>query len=280
MPQSNPSNTTVACLQMEPTFGDPDRNRLRIAELIERACGMGARIVVAPELGISGYAFRSRDEAFGLSEEADGPTAANWASLAARHDIYVVGGICEREADRLYNSAIVVGPRGLIGTYRKNHLWDDENRFFQPGDLGFPVFETPFGRVGVLICYDLWFPEAFRSCVLNGADLVCVPTAWLPIPGRDPNRDPMHNVLAMAAAHASSVPVACADRIGRENGKSFIGQSVIVNHTGWPVAGPASAGDEEILIATLDLARARRERRWSEFNDLVKDRRPEIYRLG
>lgn len=275
---SAPDELTVACLQTAPVFGDPVRNRARTADLIAQAGAAGAKLIVAPELCVSGYAFRSREEAFDLAEPADGQTAAAWADAASAAGAYVVGGICERAGDELFNSAILVGPDGLTGTYRKVHLWNDEKRYFSPGDLGFPVFGTPFGRVGMLVCYDLWFPEAFRSCVLGGADIVCIPTAWLPIPGQDPSRDPMHNLLVMTSAHTNSVPVLCADRIGRENGLSFIGRSLIAAHSGRPMAGPASAEGEEILIANIAPRTARRARRWTDVNDLIADRRPDQYR--
>ncbi len=274
---SHDGTVPVACIQSDPVFGDPERNRAHTSDLIAQACERGAKIVVLPELCISGYAFRSPDEARDLSEAADGPTAAQWAKVAAENDSYVIGGICERAGDELFNSAILVGPGGLIGTYRKVHLWNNEKRIFSPGDLGFPVFDTPHGRIGVLICYDLWFPEAFRSCVLNGADLICVPTAWMPIPRQDPRRDAIHNILIMAAAHANSMPVICADRVGRENGIGFIGQSMIAGHNGWPLAGPAGDTGETILFATLEPEAARRARRWSDVNDLIGDRRPDQY---
>jgi predicted amidohydrolase len=267
----------VASVQTAPVFADPARNRDRSAAMIAEACGNGAKVVVLPELCISGYAFRSRGEAQDLSEPADGPSAAAWARAAAPHGAFVVGGICERDGDELFNSAILVGPDGLVGTYRKTHLWNDEKRYFAPSDLGFPVFDTPFGRIGMLICYDLWFPEAFRSCVLNGADVICVPTAWMPIPRQDPDRDSIHNILIMAAAHANSIPVICADRTGHENGVSFIGQSLVAAHTGWPAAGPAGAHQEEILFARISPQSARRARRWTAVNDLIGDRRPDQY---
>lgn len=268
---------TVACLQTEPVFGDPAHNRTYTAALVAQVTAAGARVVVAPELCIPGYAFQSREEAFDLAEPADGPTAAAWANAAAAEGACVIGGICERVGDTLFNSAIVVDGNGLAGIYRKVHLWNDEKTIFSPGDLGFPVFDTPFGRIGMLICYDLWFPEAFRSSVLNGADIVCVPTAWIPIPAQNNSRDTMHNLIVMTSAHTNSVPVICADRIGREKGLSFIGRSLITAHTGWPVAGPASSDTEEILFARIAPAAARQARSWTRVNDLLRDRRPDQY---
>ena len=117
-----------------------------------------------------------------------GETTAAWSEAARRHNIYIVAGIAERAGGALYNSAVVLGPSGYIGTFRKVHLWAAENLFFEPGDLGFPVFKTPIGRIGVAICYDGWFPETFRLQALQGADIVCVPTNWVPIPGQEAGR--------------------------------------------------------------------------------------------
>jgi predicted amidohydrolase len=246
--------------------------------MIEKAAESGARLIVAPELCISGYVFRSREEAMALSEPAaDGPTARNWTELARKYGAYIVGGICERDGARLFNSAIIVGPDGHLGTFRKVHLWGDEALYFEPGDKGFPVFDTPFGRVGILICYDQWFPESYRSCTLGGADIVCVPTNWVPIPGQDPSREAMANIIAMASAHSNSVFVACADRVGTERDQPFIGQSLIVSYTGWPIGGPASADREEIISATVNVSDTRRHRRWNDFNDIIRDRRPDSY---
>ena len=164
-----------------------------------------------------------------------------------------------------------------VGTFRKVHLWNEENLFFEPGNLGFPVFHTPIGRIGVAICYDGWFPESFRLCALQGADIVCVPTNWVPIPGQAEGREAMANVLAMAAAHSNSIFIACADRVGVERGQPFEGQSVIVSYTGWPVVGPASRDTEDILIAEVDLGEARRRRNWNAFNQVLRDRRVDVY---
>ena len=171
----------------------------------------------------------------------------------------------------------MIGPEGYIGTFRKVHLWNEENLYFEPGNLGFPVFHTAIGRIGVAICYDGWFPETYRLCALQGADIVCVPTNWVPIPGQAEGREAMANILAMAAAHSNSLFIACADRVGIERGQSFEGQSLIVSYTGWPVAGPASRDGEQVLTASLDLGAARRMRNWNAFNQVMRDRRTDVY---
>lgn len=268
----------VACCQIAPAVGEKEANLSKTATFISNAAAQGAKIVVLPELCSSGYVFETRAEALALSDAyQDGQTTTLWADLAKEFDIYIVGGFAECKGTTLYNSAAVLGPQGRVGLFRKVHLWGDENLFFTPGDLGFPVFATAYGTIGVAICYDGWFPETYRSCALQGAELVCVPTNWVPIPGQDPQREAMANILTMASAHTNSIYIAAADRVGTERGQPFIGQSLIASYTGWPVSGPASATEEGILLADLDLAQAKRARRWNDFNQVLRDRRPEAY---
>ena len=271
---------TVAVGQVEPVFGDVAGNVERTADVVARAAAQGAQVLVLPELVSSGYMFASREEAFALAEIAgEGPATSAWLRLAAEHDLVIVAGFPERDGARLYNAAFMAHPDGTHAVYRKVHLWDEEALYFEPGDLGFPVVATPHGRLGMLICYDGWFPESYRTLALKGADLVCVPTNWVPIPGQQPGQPAMATVLSMASAHSNGLVVAAADRVGTERGQEFIGQSLIASHTGWPVAGPASRVDEDLLIAQVDLAEARRSRSWGRFNNPVRDRRPDSYEL-
>lgn len=268
----------VACIQTHPRVGEKAANVAASLAAIEAAASKGARLVVLPELANSGYMFATREEAFELAELVPaGPTCVAWMAAAQRLGITLVAGIAERDGDVLYNAAVVMGPDGYIGTFRKVHLWNEENLFFEPGNLGFPVFKTPIGRIGVAICYDIWFPETFRLQALKGADIVCVPTNWVPIPGQAPGREAMATVLAMAAAHTNSIFIACADRVGDERGQAFEGQSVVVGCSGWPLAGPASRDEEEIVLADVDLGSARRLRNWNAFNQVLRDRRTDVY---
>jgi predicted amidohydrolase len=268
----------IACIQMQPAMGKVEDNVTHSVGLIGRAVELGAKLVVLPELSNTGYMYQSREEAFALSEPIpNGPTVKAWSEIAAKHGLHLVAGICERDGDKLFNSAVLLGPDGYIGTFRKVHLWNEENLYFEPGDLGFPVFHTAIGRIGMAICYDGWFPETYRLAALQGADIVCVPTNWVPIPGQAEGREAMANILAMAAAHSNSLYIACADRVGTERGQLFEGQSLIVGHTGWPVAGPASRDKEEILTADVALGEARRARNWNAFNQVLRDRRSDVY---
>ena len=272
------SGLGVACLQMRPVMGDKPGNVARSLELIAEAAALGAELLVLPELCNTGYVFETRAEAFALAEPVpDGETCAAWMEAAARLRVTLVAGICERAGDSLYNAAAVIGPAGHIGTYRKNHLWGAEALFFEPGDLGMPVFRTPFGRVAAAICYDIWFPETFRLAALQGADILCVPTNWVPMPNQPPDQPVMANVLAMGGAHANAMFVAAADRVGDERGQPFIGRSLLVGSDGWPLAGPASAAAEEIVLAHLNLSEARRGRSLNAFNQILRDRRTDLY---
>ncbi|MGJ7604121.1 nitrilase family protein [Variovorax sp. LT1R20] len=268
----------VASVQMEPHVGHTAANVARSVQLIEEAAAQGASIVVLPELANSGYVFASRAEAFALAEPVpDGPSTQAWADAARRCNVHVVAGIAEREDDRLYNAAAVLGPRGWLGTYRKLHLWGDEHLFFEPGNKGLPVFHTELGRLGVMICYDGWFPEAYRLLAMQGVDIVCMPTNWVPMPRQPADRPAMATTLAMASAHSNGMNIVCANRTGTERGQPFVGQSVIVGAQGWPLAGPASHDGEEILFARINLKASRQARHLNAFNDVLRDRRDDIY---
>jgi N-carbamoylputrescine amidase len=269
---------TVASVQMEPRVGFKAENLALSVRLIERAADAGATVVVLPELANSGYAFASREEAFSLAEGIpDGDTTRAWMDVARKCKVYVVAGIAERAGHKLYNAAVLVGPQGYIGTYRKLHLWGDEHLFFESGDLGLPVFHTEIGRLSAIICYDGWFPEVYRLLAMQGADLVCMPTNWVPMPGQGAHWMAMAHTLAMANAHSNGLNIVCANRVGIERAQPCIGQSLIVGAEGWPLAGPASTDCEEILLAPINLKASRRARHLNAFNDVLRDRRDDIY---
>jgi len=269
----------VACQQLAPTVGDLEGNRELTREAVREAVAAGAKLVVLPELSTSGYVFESAEEARACAEPPDGPALRGWAEEAARGDAVVVGGFCELgENGLLHNSAAVVDTSGTVAVYRKIHLWDREQLFFEPGRECAPVVETRVGRVGMCVCYDLNFPEVARGLALAGADVVTVPTNW-PLFPRPEGERPIEVALAMATAHLSHVFVAACDRCGPERGVEWTGGSVICDEWGWPLAGPVDGYGPGLLVADCDLARAR-DKAWSERNDVLGDRRPELYRLG
>ncbi|MGH2994816.1 MAG: nitrilase-related carbon-nitrogen hydrolase [Gaiellaceae bacterium] len=268
----------VACQQLAPTVGDLEGNRELTREAVREAVAAGAKLVVLPELSTSGYVFESAEEARACAEPPDGPALRGWAEEAARGDAVVIGGFCELgENGLLHNSAAVVDTSGTVAVYRKIHLWDREQLFFEPGRECAPVVETRVGRVGMCVCYDLNFPEVARGLALAGADVVTVPTNWPLFPRPDGER-PIEVALAMATAHLSHVFVAACDRCGPERGVEWTGGSVICDEWGWPLAGPVDGYGPGLLVADCDLARAR-DKAWSKRNDVLGDRRPELYRL-
>ena len=268
----------VAAIQMDCRVGHKADNVARSITHIETAAAQGARIVVLPELANTGYVFASRAEAFSLAEPVPaGPTSQAWIAAAARLGIYIVAGITEQDGQRLYNAAVVIGPQGYLGTFRKLHLWGDEHLFFEAGDRGLPVFDTEYGKLGVIICYDGWFPEVYRLMAMQGVDIVCMPTNWVPMPAQDTRHPTMANTLAMASAHSNGLNIVCADRVGVERGQPFLGQSLIVSSQGWPLAGPASDDAEEILYAPINLKHSRSARHLNAFNVVMRDRRDDVY---
>jgi len=275
------ARTKVAAIQMNPAFGEPKVNLARTCDLIDEAAARGAEIIVLPELCVSGYVFNTRREVAALSEPIpQGPSVTAWSDLAQRRGIYIVGGVCEREGENYYNSAALVGPRGHIGTYRKTHLFFEEKMFFEPGNLGFPVFRLPMGNIGVLICYDLRFPEPARILTLKGVDLICSPTNWVAMFNTrlwDDSGFCMANYIVMGSAAVNQVFFACADRVGVERGVQFLGASTITGPSGWPIAGPGSKDQEEIILAEINLSDARRAKAKNEFNHTLADRRIDLY---
>ena len=271
------SPTVIAVAQLAITVGEPDANRQAAAGAVAEAAAVGARLVVLPELCDSGYVFDSADEARGLAAPAgDSVTLRQWRSLAGQHRLVIVGGFCELGADgRLYNSAALVDPSGTRAVYRKAHLWDKEKLVFTPGEAPPPVVDTEVGRVGVMICYDLEFPEWVRLAALDGADLIAAPVNW-PAAPRPAAERPAEVIKAQAAAAINGVFVAVADRCRTERGVSWISGSVIAGPDGYPLAGPVLADRTAVLTAACDLARAR-DKSLSGDNDLLADRRPELY---
>lgn len=266
----------VAAAQLEPHIGETSANVQKGLDALRRAVDQRVDLVVLPELGNSGYLFNSRSEAFSLAEDIpNGPTCQAYLEAIRGTGVYAVAGICERDGNRLYNSAALLGPAGFIGAYRKLHLWNEERLFFEPGNLGLPVFHLPFGRVGIIICYDAWFPETIRILTLQGADVICDPTCWDLMPGLVEESNNLMPPMHMGQAHINNVFMICADRCGVERGCTFAGSSCVVGPTGY-LAGPASFSDEEFVTADINLSRARYHH-WTDLSDPLQDRRVDVY---
>jgi predicted amidohydrolase len=270
----------IAAVQYEPRVGAIAENRDLAVRQATAAAEQGADLIVLPELASSGYVFDNEQEAQSSAEESQsGPLVAALQTVAAAQSTHIVAGLNERDGDRRHNSAVLIGPHGPLATYRKLHLYHNEKSWFEPGDE-LPVVDLPFGRVGMIICFDLWFPEPARQLALAGAEIIAVPTNWVAsfkATVWDERGYCQGDYVAMATAAQNGVVMACADRVGEERGTTFIGASIIVGADGWPVAGPAGKDREEMLLADVDLDDVERARRRTPRNHLLADRRPDGY---
>ncbi|WIB59770.1 nitrilase-related carbon-nitrogen hydrolase [Curtobacterium sp. MCLR17_007] len=269
--------TRVAAVQLAPQVGDLDANRATIAEALA-AVPDDVDVVVLPELATSGYVFRDAAEARSSAVTATDATVSGWATTASRLSGgaggVVVGGFAELGDDgAVYNSAALVDPTGVVGVYRKVHLWDGEKACFTPGSDGPLVVDTRHGRIGVSICFDVEFPEWTRMAALDGAELLAVPTNWPWVDRPEGERAPEVQI-AMAAARVNRMAMACADRCGTERGVDWNEGTSIIDHDGWVRAatGPGAG----MVVADLDLAAAR-DKTLTPRADLLGDRRPDLY---
>lgn len=276
------SPVRVAVVQFEPRVGVENlkTNAEAVEERILTAADASAGLIVLPELATTGYAFETREEAFAHSEIVPtGRTVESFARIAADRDLYIVGCVVERDGEKLYDTAVLVGPDGYIGRYRKTHLWNTEKLWFTPGDEGFSVFDTRIGRIGLLVCWDIWFPETARIVAQMGADIICIPTGWVwtPPPLYDASGVCMAAHLTYTAAHVNNVFIATADRIGQERGAGFMGNSLIAGTNGWPIDRIAGPDEDTIIYADVDLTASRTAPIWNQLNDLHRDRRTDLY---
>ena len=276
------SAVRVAVVHFDPQVGTHNiqTNLQNGLDLAREAAMNGANLIVLPELANTGYLFANRRDAFNHAEAVpEGPSTQAWIDFAAQHQVYLVAGLAEQDAMQLFDTAVLLGPGGFIGKYRKAHLWNKEKLWFTPGDLGFPVFETPIGRIGLLICWDIWFPEVPRLLSQQGADIICSLNNWVwtPPPLFDDAGKCMASYLTMTAAHVNNVFIAAADRIGKEQDARYLGCSLIAGTNGWPIGAVAPADEQIILYADVDLSTARSAPIWNTLNDLQRDRRTDIY---
>jgi predicted amidohydrolase len=267
---------TIAAVQTDVRLGDRAHNLATVRAKLRTAAGRGAKLVVFPECALPGYCFTSRDEALAAAEPLPGPATAALADDCRALGVWAVVGLLERDGDKLYNAAALVGPGGSAAGYRKAHLpCLGVDRFTDRGDRPFAVHDLGGLRVGLTICYDSSFPEPSRVLALAGADLIVLPTNW------PPEAERTARLLVPARALENRVYYAAVNRVGEERGFRFIGLSRIADVTGDLLAASESA-DETILYAEIDPERARRKRIVNipgEYEvDRVHDRRPELYR--
>ena len=271
------SNTNIACAQIDCVLGDPKTNLAKMTSAIRSAAERDAKLVMFPECALTGYAYSSLAEAIPFAEKIDGRSSEAIAEVCGETGAYAIVGFIEAAGDKFYNAAMLVGPDGVVGGYRKVHLpFIGVDRFVTPGDRPFEVFDLPFGKVGMNICYDISFPEAARVLKLMGAEMIALITNWPEASWRSPE------FVAQTRALENHVFFAATDRVGTERGWKFIGRSMIVDCNGDAIA-QAGAEDEELLIATIDFQQANDNHIVNvpgEYEiDRTRDRRPGHYSL-
>jgi len=262
---------------------DPEENGRKAIRMIHEASERGAQIVCLPELFTTLYFPREeKRDAFGLAETIPGKTTEVLSKAAKENNVVVVGGsIFEKEGDKFYNISVVFDETGrIIGKYRKMHIPHDpfffEKDYFEESRDGFKVFHTKYGAIGVLICYDQWFPEAARINALMGADVIFYPTA-IGVPDgnaqEEGNWQEAWTVVQRGHAVANSLVVAAVNRVGKEENMNFFGGSFVSDQFGKILA---EGGDKEkIIIAEIDLNLSKQVREGWQF---FYNRRPESYK--
>jgi predicted amidohydrolase len=259
----------IGFFQFAPRFGQVDHNLEALAAVVS---GVQADLVVAPELALSGYLFTCKREVEQMAEEVPGPATDRLTRASAEANCHVVVGLAERSGDRLYNSAVLIGPRGVLGVYRKVHLFYEEKLYFSPGDRGFPLFDIRGVKVGLLVCFDHFFPEAARTLALQGAQIICHPSNLvLPEYGQ---------LTTRVRSIENRVFWILANRYGteRRDGKTltYSGCSQITADNGEILARAQAEGDS-LTVVQVDPQRAL-NKQVTDRNDLFSDRRTELYR--
>jgi len=263
---------------------DPISNLERAVALIERAANGGANLVCLPELFTTKYfaQYEAKDEVPSeLLDTVPGKASGLLSAAARKNGVVVIGGsIFESDKDKMFNTSMVFDPRGkLLGIYRKTHIPQDqhyfEQEYFTPGDTGFQVFDTEFGRFSVMICYDQWFPEAARVSALKGAEMAFYPTAIGTVKGIKQTEGNWHRAwenVMRGHAIANGMAVAGINRVGREDQMSFWGGSFAIDAFGKTLK--RAGRDETALLVDVDLDHGREVREgWGFFSN----RRPECY---
>jgi len=283
---TTPNTVTLGLVQMSCT-PDPETNMRKAVQGIREAAGRGAQIVCLQELFRSRYFCQTEDHRFfALAELIPGPSTAALGKLAAELGVVIIASLFEKRAEGLYhNTAAIIDADGrLLGKYRKMHIPDDpqyyEKFYFTPGDLGFRSWSTRFGRIGVLVCWDQWYPEAARLTAMSGAQILFYPTAigWLPAEKEEHGAQQQSAWETIQRSHgiANGVYVCAVNRVGHEDGPTggleFWGDSFVSDPGGRLIAKGGTG--EEVLTATLDLRKVDESRTHWPF---LRDRRIDAY---
>jgi 5-aminopentanamidase len=265
----------IAGIQTDVSIGNVDINLNQLEAVVRDEVSRGTQLTIFPECFSTGYCFDSLDEAMPFAESIPGPTTDRVTRLCHSLNTYVVFGMLEKSGNDLFNAAVLVGPDGVIGSYRKVHLpFLGVDRFTTPGDRPFEVFEAAGVRIGMLICYDGGFPEAARVLALKGADIILLPTNW------PPGGSYMAEFSTNCRAMENGVYFAAVNRVGTERGFTFIGKSRICS----PVGATLQSLDHDqpgIIRTTINVIEARTKRLvrvpGKHVIDRMADRRPKMY---
>ena len=261
----------VGFIQNNPVFGDVEYNLSKVESLLTQYT---ADLMILPELFSTGYHFLNQKEVLKLSEPIpEGPTTQTLIRICDKNQISIIAGIAERNENRSYNSAVVIGPNGYLGKYRKIHLFGTEKNCFDQGNLPLKIFNIGAARVGVMICFDWRFPETARTLALGGADLIAHPSNLVL---------PHCPQAIITRCLENRIFIVTANRVGTEeripgNTLNFIGQSQVVDPDG-NILCRASEKEEETKIVDIDIEKSR-NKSISSGDDLFIDRRPDLYRI-
>jgi predicted amidohydrolase len=258
----------VGFFQYSPIFGNPEKNLDLIRESIREVDSLD--ILVLPELALTGYTFEDSEEAYSLSEEIGGKLSEELVRIAGENNVAMAVGFLEREGKHLYNSSVLVDGKGVVGVYRKVHLFREEKSIFKSGNMGFPVFSVGNIKVGLLVCFDWIFPEAARTLALKGTDII-LHSANLVMP--------FYQEAAVTRAVENRVFIVLANRNGVEERfgtrNEFTGESEIVDPGGKVIL---KTGKDEEGIFSIDInPEEARDKKVTELNDVFADRKPEFY---
>lgn len=255
----------IAAIQFKPFFKNIEENIKKIDR--EFSSCFNNQLIVLPELASTGYHFENKEEAFICSEEISKSKYVDFlVEKAQNNGCYIVSGINERDGDSLYNSSVLIGREGVVGVYRKIHLFKNEKNLFTPGDQLPKVYQTSIGAIGMLICFDWMFPEVWRILAIQGAEVICHPSNLVL---------PYCQSVMPSYALVNKVFTVTANRAGVERDLTFTGQSTICSPTG-SVVIDASSNKEEVIECEVDFSLSK-NKMITEENHLIDDRRSDIY---
>ncbi len=255
----------VGYIQFQPVLGDVNANLKKMGSLLSQAAD--ADLIVLPELANTGYNFSSRDKLVECSEEISKSHFVDFlASLAAKQNQYIVAGMSEKMGDDLFNTSVLVGPKGYVGKYQKIHLFLNEKDFFKAGEAGLPVFDIGFCKTSMLICFDYIFPEIWRIVAMKGADLVCHPSNLITTNAEK---------CIPAQAFMNKMFIITSNRYGIEGGITFSGKSFITNPDA-KIIDRAVADQDAISILNIDISESR-NKFVTPRNHIFEDRIPSNY---